>query len=137
MAFKDTEKGKTYYSKWQKDHPENNRIAQKKYWEKHPQRKLFKSSKANAKSRNLEHTITEEDIVIPEYCPYLKIKLTFKPESCNFPSTISLDRIDNSKGYIPGNVQVISRLANLMKSYATTEQLITFAESILTLHKDL
>ena len=137
MSIEKQEKRKAYRSKWQKDHPENNKIAQKKYWEKHPQRKLFKSSKANAKSRNLEHSITEDDIIIPEYCPYLKIKLTFKQESQNFPSTISLDRIDNTKGYIKGNVQVISRLANLMKSYATEEQLITFAESILTLHRDL
>jgi hypothetical protein len=36
---------------------------------------------------------------------------------------MSLDRVDNTKGYIPGNVRVISRKANLMKSSLTLDVL--------------
>ncbi len=36
---------------------------------------------------------------------------------------MSLDRIDNSKGYIPGNVAVISWRANLIKNSSTLEEL--------------
>jgi len=135
MPIKDKEKRKAYIAQWQRDNPEKNLASGYRYWAKHPQKKLLKSSKANAKTRQLEHSIVEEDIIIPEYCPYLNIKLTYTVESCNHPTTISIDRIDSSKGYTKDNIQVISRLANLMKSYATQEQLITFAENVLKLHK--
>ena len=43
----------------------------------------------------------------------------------------SLDRIDSTKGYVPGNVWVISNKANRMKSNAAAEELIIFAKSVL------
>jgi hypothetical protein len=36
---------------------------------------------------------------------------------------MSLDRVDNTKGYIPGNVRVISRKANIMKADLTVDLL--------------
>jgi DNA-binding CsgD family transcriptional regulator len=38
-------------------------------------------------------------------------------------SSPSLDRIDNSKGYVEGNVAIISRRANSIKSDATSEEI--------------
>jgi len=35
----------------------------------------------------------------------------------------SLDRIDNSKGYVPGNIAVISMRANMIKNNATLAEL--------------
>jgi hypothetical protein len=32
------------------------------------------------------------------------------------PTDITIDRIDNTKGYVPGNVMAISRMANNFKS---------------------
>jgi len=42
----------------------------------------------------------------------------------------TLDRIDPNKGYVKGNIQVLSHLANMMKSNATAEELHLFADWI-------
>lgn len=88
---------------------------------------LISHSKQNAKKRNLEFTITPDDIIIPDKCPILNKSFILLDNKYNY----SLDRIDNSKGYIPGNVKVISRLANTMKNNATNKELEAFAHNIL------
>lgn len=66
-------------------------------------------------------------------CPYIGWAMTF--EQGRKESTLaSLDRVDSSKGYVKGNVQVISYLANLMKSHATDEELAMFARGALAIH---
>jgi hypothetical protein len=93
--------------------------------------------KNRAKNTNKEFNITIEDIVIPKYCPLLEIKLCTKPygergRGKGFAmNTPSVDRIDNSKGYIKGNVRVISMKANAMKYSATEEELIKFCTNVL------
>jgi len=42
----------------------------------------------------------------------------------------SIDRIDNSKGYIEGNVQWVHKLANLMKNKFTDEEYIEMCEKV-------
>lgn len=85
---------------------------------------LLRQAKQALKRRNIECTIDIKDIVIPIMCPIFNIPLDkgrFAP---------SLDRIDNSKGYIPGNVWVISRLANTMKNDGSIKELLTFCENL-------
>lgn len=45
-------------------------------------------------------------------------------------STISLDRIDSSKGYIEGNVQWVHKSINIMKSTLTQEEFIMFCKLV-------
>lgn len=76
--------------------------------------------KQRAKVRGLEMTLTETDIPIPEFCPVLGVKLVLSGDRWALPS---IDRLDNSRGYVPGNVRVISRKANALKSDATIAEL--------------
>ena len=77
-----------------------------------------------------------EDIVIPESCPILRIPIIYHSGSSGGKiNSPALDRIDNSKGYIKGNVLVISHLANMMKSCANEEQLILFAQWVFDNYK--
>ena len=97
-----------------------------------PESRMLQRAKNRAKSKNLEFTIKLEDIIIPEYCPILNIKLEIKKgQSGGSNKSPALDRIIPEKGYIKENIRVISHLANMMKSCATQEELITFAKWIL------
>ncbi len=110
--------------------------ATQKYLAKNQAKRLYNSAKQHAKKLGVEFTITEEDIVIPTHCPYLKVVLTNISGQGRVATNASLERIDNSKGYIKENVQVISDLANRMKQNATKEQLLFFAQGILAIHKE-
>jgi hypothetical protein len=90
---------------------------------------LYWSASRRAKDDGIEFTITKDDIIIPDVCPVFKRRFLRKQ---GYPTDNSptLDRIDNSKGYIPGNIQVISLLANRMKSNASREDLLQFSEWI-------
>lgn len=97
-----------------------------------PRAKLIYPARKRAKSKGMECTITVDDFVIPEYCPLLGIKIeSAKGQGNTLPCSPSLDRIDPTKGYIPGNVRVISYKANTMKNDATAAELFAFAENIV------
>lgn len=94
------------------------------YYSNNLENHIFSRCKKRAKDQGIEFNLDLEDIKIPEICPVFKVKFIHR-DSALSPS---LDRIDPSKGYIKGNVQVISNLANTMKQNATKEQLILFSE---------
>lgn len=95
---------------------------------------MIRNVKFSAKRRNIEFNLDFTDFELPKYCPILNVELDYKLEgNSNDFNHASLDRIDNSKGYIKGNVLVMSRLANIMKNEATFDQLILFADNIQTL----
>ena len=86
-----------------------------------PLKYLLYSAKSRALSKNIEFDLSEEDLTIPEKCPALDINIISDGErSGNSPS---LDRIDNTKGYISGNVAVISDRANRIKNDSTILEL--------------
>ncbi len=110
---------------------------QRAYRRLHPSRALLAAVKHRAKKNNIEFSITEEDIPIPNVCPVLGIPLIPPGSRVNgsgyHPDNASVDRIDPSKGYVPGNVKVISHKANLLKNCAT----ISDVEKVLAYMKEV
>jgi hypothetical protein len=98
------------------------------------EKRIWMRAKQNAKEGGYDFDLEIDDIVIPELCPYLQVPLLTDYEQRLSPFYYSIDRIDSKKGYVKGNVQIISRLSNTMKSNATLEQLKIFAESIIRRH---
>lgn len=92
--------------------------------------RAVRAAKARAIAKGMGFDITAEDLYTPELCPVFGEALDYYGNGSSV-WTASLDRIDNSKGYIAGNVWVISRLANTMKSNASFDELETFAIKML------
>lgn len=82
---------------------------------------LLHGTKQRAKRKGIEFSITADDLIMPEYCPVFFIKL--ECGEVQQDSSPSIDRIDNTKGYIPGNVEIISWKANNAKSNLTIKEL--------------
>jgi hypothetical protein len=97
---------------------------------------IWYRAKENSLKRGLDFDIEVEDIIIPQYCPLLGVELKYDFIYHTCDDYYSIDRIDSSLGYVKGNIQIISRLANTMKNKSTKEQLITFAKNILEIYKD-
>ncbi len=84
-------------------------------------------SRKKATSRKREFSIQWYNISLPSVCPCLGIKLDYMKTDNDWRNRPSIDRIDNSKGYIPGNVWVISSWANAIKSSANGHKIIQVA----------
>jgi hypothetical protein len=148
MMLKDR---REYYKEWRntnKDHVKNYREHKYEDYALHmgqermnkPDRFLLSRAKSRAKKKGLQFNIDITDIDVPIICPILGIPIIkeYKKGTKGGPSpnSPSLDRIDNSKGYVKGNVRVISHKANTMKHNATSLELIRFAEWVLYNYKN-
>lgn len=133
---KNKEKNRLYQQKIHKENPEKFKEADRKYYSKlDPQKKMFQQVRARAKSRKIPFNLNIEDIIIPDKCPLLECEFVVGQKYA-YPYTHSLDRINNEKGYIKGNVQVVCFKANSMKNSATQKELLLFAKNIILLNKD-
>lgn len=101
---------------------ETARIKAAKWRELRPDRHLFWLAWSRAKGSGLPFNIEYSDIQIPDVCPILGIVLRRNKVNPG-PSSPTLDKIIPNLGYVKGNVQVISRRANELKSNATLEEI--------------
>lgn len=102
----------------------------KKWRSENLEKALFKSARHGAIKRGLEFSISVGDIHIPERCPVFGFELTLDGKRS---TSASIDRIDNTKGYIPGNIVVVSMKANHVKSDCTIDELrrlVSFYDSL-------
>ena len=95
---------------------------------------IFHGAKKRALKKGFDFNLEVCDIPeIPKTCPVLGIEIKANTTHKPLDSSPSLDRIDSTKGYIKGNVQIISNRANRIKSDATIEEL----EKLIKFLKDL
>ena len=101
---------------------------------KHVAARLLYHSKWRAKRDGLEFNLTAEDIVVPLTCPLLGIPLVLhyysKLTKGGDPAAPSLDRLNPKKGYVKGNVAVISYRANSLKRDASLSELESLVENL-------
>ena len=103
--------------------PEYLEIRRKRH-SRNPSVRLRENARVRAIKKSLDFNIpTYKDIPkIPKLCPILRIPL-FVGKGVSTDNSPTLDRIDNSKGYVKGNLQIISRKANQMKSNANFKEI--------------
>lgn len=82
---------------------------------------LLRHAKERANKTGAEFDLDVADIRIPVTCPILGIPLE-RGIGKRHDGSPTLDRIDPSKGYVRGNVAVLSHRANLYKNDGTSEE---------------
>ena len=92
-----------------------------------PRPRMWASARNRANKKNIEFTITLDDIIVPDTCPMLGIPMAVA-EGGALDSSPSLDRVDNKLGYIKTNIHVISHRANYLKGSATLDELISMGK---------
>lgn len=96
-----------------------------------PGKALYKSCRQSAERKGLEFTLTQEqvvELVAPMVCSVSGLPLT--TEEHQGPWGPSIDRIDNSKGYVPGNVRLTCWMFNRAKAHWTDEQFMAMVRGI-------
>lgn len=117
------------------NHIDKHAKARKKYKKENPEMVMLSAAKRRAKGR-FEFDISRDDIKIPEHCPLLLVPLR-RGVGHLCPNSPTLDRIDNTKGYVRGNVWVISHRANFLKSNGSIKELVQIGKTLSQLFPHL
>lgn len=97
-----------------------------------PEQYILKKAKARAKKKNVPFDLTIADIVFPEVCPIMGVPFNFDPQNeKEVYYGPSIDRLDNSLGYVPGNIRIISYIANVCKWLCDEDELRAFCQGTL------
>ena len=116
------EKEREREKKWRDTHQEERAEYRANFREKHPERSMLYDAKKRAKRKGLPFALVPEDIVIPKVCPVLGIELVFGTGKLHDASP-TIDRIIPEKGYVKGNIAVMSHKANRIKCHSTLSEL--------------
>ena len=106
--------------------------------------RLLSNAKERAKRNDLPFALSLDDILIPEKCPLTDIPLvshlgTGGSQGPRYNSP-TIDRVIPARGYVPGNIEIISSLANSLMGTVTDPEILspaaqTFAERIHRYHQ--
>lgn len=112
-------------SAWYAKHREQVIAQTSAYRKAHPIPWMLRRAKERAKRLGIEFNLTASDLSpLPTYCPVLGIKLIYFHNGVGGrDNSASLDRVLPHRGYVSGNVAIISNKANCMKRDNTPETL--------------
>lgn len=98
----------------------------KKIWAKY----VCKDAKKRAVKKNVPFDVTAKYIVsiMTDECPVFGTTFQWVGNGGILPTSPSLDRIDPSKGYVEGNLVIISSKANSIKSAYKSKDLYKVAQ---------
>jgi hypothetical protein len=94
------------------------------------------AARTRAKNKGMEFNIDVDYVrsLVTSNCPVFGVPLEWsccrEGKSVPLPNSPSLDRIDNSKGYIKGNVWIISYRANTVKNAASLDEIKMLANAL-------
>jgi len=123
--------------KYREENREVIREKGREYYRRKHKNRLLNAARSRAKKYDLDFDITENDFDMVDVCPLLNIPLFIgEGRKSVKPNSPSMDRIDSTKGYVKGNVWIISYKANTMKSNSTLEEFLLLAENWQRIHKE-
>jgi hypothetical protein len=123
-----SDKAKAHTQKWRESNPDKIK-EHKKIWMQKPENRvkhILTQAKRRAKFKNMPFDISINDLFpLPSVCPVFGIEINYEGTKAKgfVDDSPSIDRIDSAKGYIKGNVQIISWRANRIKSDASLHEL--------------
>ena len=93
----------------------------------------IRRSDTNIKSISIDHMLHVLRLQ-SGICPLTGLTLTFQSGSGIVFTNASLDRIDHRKGYIQGNVRLVTLWANYARNTLTDEDFFYFCNLVVTRH---
>lgn len=116
------------HKRWSEENKDHLSGYRKAWGSRNPVKKVLAQVKSGAKTRGIPFALTEADLVAvwTETCPVFGFPIHANERRSD--NSLSVDRIDNSAGYVPGNICVMSWRANKVKSDASAEELEKVAQ---------
>ena len=124
-------KRRAHGKKWRDSHKKEVLESRNQYYRDHPEYAWLDSIKHRARKLGVPFNLTAQYLksIAADICPVLGIPLicsTGNTGPTNNSPTV--DRLIPNLGYVEGNVMVVSKLANQIKSCATPEQIRQVAD---------
>ena len=100
---------------------------------------LLCAAKTRAKQKGIPFSITSLDLIAHTHCPVFGIPLVYGGTGTSDrgygvkENAATIDRTDGTKGYVPGNVNIISWRANKTKAFLTPTEIQQLAAFFQTL----
>ena len=102
--------------------PKAQAAASKNWRARNPTVWLLGNARRRAKSLGLDFSLERSDLTLVDVCPITGLTLSYTNAKLS-DNSATVDRVDTTKGYVPGNVRIISNRANWRKSDFTLEEI--------------